>query len=320
MTAAERESGFALFGSRVRILVGAPRRPGVPSPELAAAKAGSILRGVHRQLSRFEEDSELSLLNADPRELVPVSQSLAAFAVGATEAARRSGGLVDPTILEGLERAGYETSRVDLAPADLSTALRAAPARRPASPDPMQRWREIEVDTVAGTIHRPPGLRIDSGGVAKGLAADLVARALESYSSYCVDCGGDLRVGGVDGLPREVAVPDPFERRSAIRLTAISGAIATSGLGNRIWERSGGFAHHLIDPSTGAPAWTGLVQVTAIARTAAEAETRAKAALLSGPAAARSMLAAEGGIIVHDDGGSELVGPLALTREKAAAA
>ena len=72
----------------------------------------------------------------------------------------------------------------------------------------------------------------------------------------------------------------------------------------------GGFAHHLLDPATGAPAWTGLISVTALAPTALEAETLAKAALLSGPDRRAGMLATYGGLLVHDDGDVEAVGPL----------
>ena len=75
------------------------------------------------------------------------------------------------------------------------------------------------------------------------------------------------------------------------RLT--DGAAATSGVTRRGW--------HLIDPSTGRPARTGIVQATAFAPTALEAEVRAKAALLAGPAAVRDHLP-HGGLLVLDDG------------------
>jgi thiamine biosynthesis lipoprotein len=94
-----------------------------------------------------------------------------------------------------------------------------------------------------------------------------------------------------------------------LRLAA--GAVATSGLNVRVWRRSDGApAHHLLDPATGEPAWTGLVGATALAPTALEAESLAKAALLSGPAEGRGRLARHGGLLVHDDGDVELCGPL----------
>jgi thiamine biosynthesis lipoprotein len=114
-------------------------------------------------------------------------------------------------------------------------------------------------------------------------------------------------------------VAHPFGGEPVHRLWLGPGAIATSGIDSRLWRRPDGtFAHHLIDPMTGAPAWTGLVTVTALAPTALEAETLAKAALLSGPRTGGELLVEHGGVLVHDDGDVELVGPLAPAGRSAA--
>ena len=95
----------------------------------------------------------------------------------------------------------------------------------------------------------------------------------------------------------------PITGEVAHRIHLAAGAIATSGIDIRLWrdayEKP---AHHLLDPSTGRPAWTGLVGATALAPTALEAETLAKVALLSGPARALRVLARHGGLVVRDDG------------------
>jgi FAD:protein FMN transferase len=89
----------------------------------------------------------------------------------------------------------------------------------------------------------------------------------------------------------------------------------------RAWRTlDGGTAHHLIDPASGAPAWTGLLAVTALAPTTLEAETLAKTALLSGPAAARRLLADAGGVAIHAAGEVEPIGPAATARCDAAGA
>ncbi len=86
----------------------------------------------------------------------------------------------------------------------------------------------------------------------------------------------------------------------------------------RIWrDADGRYAHHLLDPATGEPAWTGLIGATALGDTAVEAETLAKAALLSGPEGGREVLAERGGLLVHDSGRVETVGPLAPSRASA---
>ena len=142
----------------------------------------------------------------------------------------------------------------------------------------------------------------------------MVAAQLRGYSRFVVDCGGDIRIGGANALvsPYEVFVEHPLTGDRAFVLRLGSGGVATSGLNVRIWRgEDGRYAHHLLDPSTGEPAWTGLIGVTALGDTAVEAETVSKAALLSGPDGARAILAERGGLMVHDDGRVEPVGPLA---------
>jgi hypothetical protein len=156
-------------------------------------------------------------------------------------------------------------------------------------------------------VLRPPGLAIDSGGLAKGLFADLLAERLAGHASFAVECAGDLRVGGEAGLPRPVPVASPFGGAALHTLTLTAGGVATSGIGRRSWlDAAGRPAHHLLDPSTGRPAYTGVVQATAVAPTALEAEIRAKAALLGGPAGAAAWLP-DGGVLVFDDGTHEVV-------------
>ena len=298
------EHRFRAMGTEIRLLLG---DAGL-APELEARVAA-----FERALTRFDAGSELSRLNADPRAVVPASPLLRRAIASAVHAAHATGGLVDPTLLGDLERAGYRTSRAGTAGLPAATALAAAPARRPASPKPAGRWREIVVDDD-GAVHRPPGLRLDLGGTAKGLCADLLAERLSAHGPFAVDCGGDARLGGAD-FP--VAVASPFGGGPVWTFRIGLGAVATSGLGERVWrDESGAPAHHLLDPSTGRPAWTGLASATALAPTTVLAEALAKAAFLSGAATARRLLRRGGGVLIHDDGGVE---PLVrLPREVAA--
>jgi FAD:protein FMN transferase len=296
----ELERRLDLFGTQVRILVG-------PRDRTAVREVEGLLRGLHRRLTRFECDSELSRLNADPRELVPVSDELAAALRAAIRTAELTDGLVDPTLLGPLERAGYTESLVGVEPADLRSALEQAPQRRPAQARPGGAWREVEI--AGGHVRRTPGLRFDLGGSAKGHAADRGAELLAGHASFAVDVGGDVAFGGDAGVPRIVVAEHPFDHRRDLRLPLVRGAVATSGLSSRIWSRpEGGFAHHLIDPGTGTPAWTGVVQATAIAPTAVAAEALAKAALFAGPEAGLRMLSPHGGALVLDDGHVRLAG------------
>jgi thiamine biosynthesis lipoprotein len=293
-TIAERGETFACFGATCAVFV-----TGDDARE-AVTDARRRLLGWHAQLTRFDPSSELSRLNADRRHAVPVSATLAQLARVAVDAAEMTEGLVDSTLLSEIERAGYRSDLSSTLP--LPLALRRAPARRPAGGRAAAPWRALQVE--GSVIHRPPGLALDSGGLAKGLCADLLAADLAHQRAFAVECAGDLRVGGT---PRRVHVASPFGGPPLHTFRLADAAAATSGIGRRSWlDGHGRPAHHLLDPATGTPAFTGVVQATAIAPTAVEAEIRAKAAVLSGPDAAADWLP-HGGVVVFDDGTSTLV-------------
>ncbi len=299
---------FRCMGTTMRIVAD-------EAHQIAAARA--YLSGFDRRLSRFRPDSELSALNADGRPTVPASPLLRAAVHAALWGATVTDGLVDPTLVDALERAGYDRSLGRVESQSIGHVLAAAPPRRPAAADPQSRWREIVVDDAAGVIHRPPGTRIDTGGTGKGLAADAVAVLLADAERFVVDCGGDVRVGGsgAPGPPFDVGVVHPLTGRVQESFPLVSGGVATSGIDRRVWLAPDGRpAHHLIDPSTGRPAWTGLVGATAVAPCALEADVLAKAAVLSGPRAGRELLRRHGGILFHEGGACERVG-LSLPRD-----
>jgi len=311
---AEHDVTFDAMGSHVRLLIGEPG-PGVDPASVAAEDARRFVVEFDAALSRFKPESELCALNADPRECVPASDLLRAAVKAGLRAAGLSDGVVDPTLVGEIESAGYVASRAGMPGEPLAAALAGAPERHPAMPSPARNWTRFAVDDDAGEISRPPGIRFDTGGTGKGLAADLIAERLQGYSRFIVDCGGDIRIGGASALvtPYEVFVEHPLSGERAFVLKLGGGAVATSGLNVRIWrDERGRYAHHLLDPATGEPAWTGLIGATALGDTAVEAETLAKAALLSGPEGGREVLAGNGGMLVHDDGRVETVGPLAV--------
>jgi FAD:protein FMN transferase len=289
------ELAFPAMGTQVRLLATA----GAP---LDAARA--VVEDLEARLSRFDPGSELSLLNEDPREAVPASDALRDAVKTALAGAAATGGLADPTLLGAVVRAGYARSLVGRPRADLAQALAAAPPARPGAPSKAGDWRRVRVDDRAGTVIRPPGVRLDVGGSAKGLAADRAAALLAPFGPCAADVGGDLRVHGT----HQVHVHNPLTGTSAHALELCDEAVATSGIDRRLWwERGHRPAHHLLDPATGRPAWTGVLTATARAPSAAAAEALAKAAVLSGPARAPAVLNRYGGIVIATDGGVTVV-------------
>ena len=120
-------------------------------------------------------------------------------------------------------------------------------------------------------------MRLDSGGIAKGLFADMIGEQLAAREAFAVDCAGDIRIGGQAGMPRPVQVADPFGREPLHVFEVADAGVATSGIGRRSWlDPRGQVAHHLLDPSSGRPAFTGLVQATALAPTATSRRRRSR--------------------------------------------
>ncbi len=304
---AEAKRSFPCFGGTVSVRVAGSS--GGQSAEEAVDRAQAMLLDAHRRLSRFLPDSELVRLNSDSRRTVPVSALMLKVAAAAHWAGTVSGGLVDATLLGDIERAGYADSLAGNRDRPGPGRAPASESARPASASPRRDWSRISVDRADGTVSRPPGVRIDSGGLGKGLLADVVGEVLAGHPAYAVDCCGDVRIGGAARRPRRVLVDDPAGGEPLHELTVVDGGVATSGIWRRSWQvPGGGAAHHLLDPVTGRPAFTGVVQATALAPTALLAEVRAKHALLSGPELGRARLPG-GGVLVLEDGSVLVVEP-----------
>jgi FAD:protein FMN transferase len=216
-----------------------------------------LFQARDRQFSRFRAESELSRVNRAPREVVTVSKTFGQMVERALTAAYATGGLVDPTLADALEAAGYDRDFGELEP-------RAEPTR----PGARGRWRAVRM--VGRLLMRPIGLELDLNGVVKGQTVD-DAVGLISGEGF-VSAGGDYAGRGAF----DVALPGG----DSIRVTR--GGLATSGTTTRRWLRAGAWQHQLIDPGTGRPADSPWTEVTVSAGTCLEADVAAKAAFLLG--------------------------------------
>jgi thiamine biosynthesis lipoprotein len=141
---------------------------------------------------------------------------------------------------------------------------------------------------------------LDLGGLAKGWTVDLAAQAAVACGLpwALVNAGGDLRIAGAapaEGIAIAIEDPEATSRDTFDELILTSGALATSCVTRRAW---GPELHHLIDPRTGAPADTGVLQATVWAPRCVDAEIGSKVALLEGEGALATTAAA----LVMDDG------------------
>jgi thiamine biosynthesis lipoprotein len=277
-----RRHVFRAMGTTVRLI-----GPDGQGFRAAVAAVEETFVRLNDRFTRFTRRSELSRVNARAGRWTAVSQEFRAMTRLALDAAARTGGLFDPTVLPALLAAGYDRDFDDII-AGARLALH--------PPVPCGRWADVKV--VGQRVLLPPGVSLDFGGIAKGRAADLAAEEAVAHLPWAlVDAGGDLRLTGEAVPPGglEIAVEDPHDPTAELlRLRVASGGLATSSVTARAW---GPGLHHLIDPRTGLPADTGILQATVWAPTCAEAEVSAKWALLAGDHVARRLPA----ILVHDD-------------------
>jgi thiamine biosynthesis lipoprotein len=244
-------------------------------------QVASRVRVWAARLSRFDPRSELSGLNGSTSDPGPVavSPTLAAVLGRAARLAERTEGIVDVTLLD--ERLHAQQPRSD-------ATERGHRARA---------WRLGDEHRRRPIVERCAGLRFDLDGVAKGWIADRARVMLADVPSAIVDADGDIALHVAPGMDWEVAVADPADASAELarfrvadrRATRILG-IATSGTSVHRWEHADGTRHHLIDPRTGRPATTDIVQATVVAEDATTAEGLAKAAVIVGSDAAGGLL------------------------------
>ena len=167
------------------------------------------------------------------------------------------------------------------------------------------------------------GMELDFGGIGKEYAADRAASVCRSRAlSYgLVNLGGDIAVWGLppEGGSWRLAVADPRVPGSTLGVLDVrQGGVATSGRDQRRFG-PGRRLHHLIDPTTAAPAHAGPLAVTVVAPDAAEAEVHATALALVDPDDAAAYLCARpelAAVVVPEAGAPLVIGPLRLVRSR----
>ena len=253
---------------------------------LAATRIVEELMGeVSGAASRFRADSDLSRINAAAGAPVSVSPLAVSLIDVALDAARRTGGAVDPTVGGSLLDAGY---------VDDIEVVRGGSARPHArAPQVAADWSAVMIDRELGQVGVPAGVRLDLGATAKAWAADEASRRVYARLGHAVlvGIGGDLAVAGVRAKPWHVDVSEVVGG-SVHQVDVTYGGLATSSVLSRAWTSDRGAEHHLIDPVTARPAAGSVRTATVWAPTAVAANTWSTAAIVWGASAALRLCAA----------------------------
>ncbi|MFN0028302.1 MAG: FAD:protein FMN transferase [Acidimicrobiales bacterium] len=288
------------------------------------------LQDLEQRWSRFLPTSELCWLNDRAGSgWSRVSEPTFTLLEHMVQGWRATSGAFDPTITTALEAAGYDRSLELLtAAAGLATALPAAapPVSARPAPTPTPGLAGVRLDAARAMVLLPAGVRLDAGGIGKGLAADLVVAGLgqRGCDGAMASVGGDVRVCGQpptgDAWRVEIAAAGTAPHRTEAGFgptatvasrTVRDGAVATSSVLRRRWQNADGQeAHHVIDPRTGSCSAADLLQVSVSANQGWWAEVLSTAALAAGAEQAAIMLSAAGvdAVLIDGQGRHRIIG------------
>ena len=235
------------------------------------------LDAIDRACSRFRPDSELAHVNGARGEPVAAGPVLLDALRVALDAARRSGGLVDPTVGRALRTAGYDSTFRIVAARDGGT-FRAQFCTVPG-------WQTVELDEEAATVRVPAGVELDLGATAKALACDRAAAAAAAVAGGAlVALGGDIAIAGATpagGWPVRIADDHAAPLDAPGPTVALTGGgLATSSTTVRRWRSGTVELHHLVDPRTGRPAESPWRTVSVAAKTCVDANVASTASFL----------------------------------------
>jgi len=247
-------------------------------PEESSRKTLYLFKKAESTLSRFDESSELSQLNKTIR--IPFVCSSILFEAIRIADFYYTGtkGIFNPYLGGTLIDLGYDRSfeEIEACP-DSDEQL---PSYKPDS-------RPLTIDAGMKSVTLKQSIQIDLGGIAKGWTAQCIAELLqdEGIRTGAISAGGDICVWGLEHRQHFVKIDHPLRPGETIASIALQrdAGIATSSIVKRHWNTiSGKRRHHIIDPRTGMPSNSNLIQTSVIAPTLTEAEALAKCLLILG--------------------------------------
>jgi thiamine biosynthesis lipoprotein len=154
---------------------------------------------------------------------------------------------------------------------------------------PLVNYSDLELDAVQKTAElNKRGQSVDLGGIGKGYASD---RFMEIFREFGVtsafsNIGGNVSTLGnkPGGSPWRVGIRHPRQAGLLGAVEVTGKAVVTSGDYERcFFDRNGRRFHHILNPTTGYPAESGLISVTVVTASAMTADALSTAVFVAGP-------------------------------------
>jgi thiamine biosynthesis lipoprotein len=212
-------------------------------------------------LSRFLPDSDISRVNRSAGiNSERVSFETYEVLSKAVEFSRQFPGCFDVTIepLVNLWHMGQE-SRVQPDEPSIKRVF------------PLVNYRDLILDPRERTAGlRNVGQSVDLGGIGKGFAGDRILKVFKRFgiSSAYSNLGGNVVTLGAkpDGRPWQIGIQHPRQENSLIgAVSVVNQTVVTSGDYQRYFtDGQGKRHHHILDPTTGYPAESGLISVSIV--------------------------------------------------------
>ncbi len=241
--------------------------------QTAIEKAFGEFDRIVKLYSRFNPKSELSILNLQQEKWVRLSEEFFFLIEFALNLALKTDGIFDPTVIDYLEKYGYDKDYnfSKLENKNLQSEIALLSKTRAS-------FKEIALDKKNKKIRLAKNQRVELGGIGKGYAIDCAYKILEKESTrFLIDAGGDIRAKSEDD-PWEVALKTSKESLPVNSVFIKNEAIASSGS----WARRVKNFHHLLDTKTGKPVERDYSTVFTIAKSAIVADSWATVLFCAG--------------------------------------
>lgn len=261
----------------------------------------SALKDVEENwISWTKENSQIYQINQNAGSTVTVSQETATYLKQVLELSEASEGAMDPTMGKIIRLWDIDGEDPHIPEEkELNTLLKKVG------------YSKITLDGNKVTL--PAGMTLDLGAAGKGIGCDAVEQVLEKekeVSGMILNLGGSsvMSYGSKpDGSSWQVAVTDPRDTEGDyLGVVALKGTefLSTSGDYEKYFVEDGVRYHHILDPSTGYPARSGLTSVTVVCDNGLDADGLSTACFVLGREKGEKLLEKyhADGLFVDDSG------------------